>query len=288
VIDSAFFQSVSDIAPIRQGDVIQLDARGDDADPFWGVIVTADCDIAQEKMGEFYTYLRIATAREYVERIWASEELAKASADYGAKSVQMIQDIDRKRDTRVHAMQVSDLINWIREDGAELVADVVQIVNPTQRKKAVGLFKALALTDEREAEFETPLARLTTCWSHAGKSPKDQKSQIENALNHRKMRGDFMFIPTLPNEKRIGFVVLMRDIRSILKSDLYLSRLSLKIAKGEPGFYRIGRFSDFIRYAIAQKMAFLFSRIGMTEVFESEADEAISLVIDSLPMLSKS
>jgi hypothetical protein len=75
---SSFFQDVSEASPIRQGDVIVRIHIGNDgtaSEEEFGVIITADCDIAQEKMGPFYTYVSLVSAQQYVEHIWAAEEL---------------------------------------------------------------------------------------------------------------------------------------------------------------------------------------------------------------------
>jgi hypothetical protein len=97
------------------------------------------------------------------------------------------------------------------------------------------------------------------------------------------MRSDYLLTPTLPSETEVGFVVMLRDIRTIKPSDLFATRLDLRIGNGgESGMYRIGRFSDFIRYAIAQRMANLFSRIGMTEKFETECEVAAGLTLETL------
>ena len=44
--------------------------------------------------------------------------------------------------------------------------------------------------------------------------------------------------------------------------------------------YRIGRFSDAIRYAIVQRMAYLFFRIGMSDEFESDCDTVAELILE--------
>jgi hypothetical protein len=63
MVEGSYFQTVGTDAPIRQGDIIRKDIVGDDIHSIWGVVITADCDIAQQKMGEFFTYL---TARSTI------------------------------------------------------------------------------------------------------------------------------------------------------------------------------------------------------------------------------
>jgi hypothetical protein len=73
---SSFFQSVDGDSPIRQGDIIvpyNIDESNEEKIQF-GVIVTADCDIVQKKMGNFFTYVTMVTANYYLEEIWGFEE----------------------------------------------------------------------------------------------------------------------------------------------------------------------------------------------------------------------
>jgi hypothetical protein len=212
--DPAFFQVVSDRAPIRQGDIIRLDADTDPLPPTWGVVVTADCDIAQEKMGDYFTYLHIVPARRYLEHVWAAEELLKLGTQYAEKCVNLVYEADRKRNPQVRPMDAPELLGWIREDGADGVVDAIGITATKERAKAAALFETFALSDELTGNFLTPLERLTACWSRAGKHQNEQTGQIANAVNYRQMRSDYMFVPTLPNETAVGFVILLRDIRS--------------------------------------------------------------------------
>ena len=131
------------------------------------------------------------------------------------------------------------------------------------------------------------LALLKECWDRAGKKEPEQKGLISSAVIHRVMRADYILLPTLPTEAGIGFVVLLRDIRTIHHSELFVTRFDMRIRDGQRGMYRIGRFNDSIRYAIAQRMAFLFTRIGMTEHFETECKSAADLIVESFTSLSK-
>jgi hypothetical protein len=67
------FAFVDDAAGIRQGDII----RKRKPDLTWGVILTADCDIARRKTGNQYTWLEIISLQDYLETQWASEQLGK-------------------------------------------------------------------------------------------------------------------------------------------------------------------------------------------------------------------
>jgi len=256
----------------------------------WGVIVTADCDIVQEKMGEFFTYLVIRTARDYVEQVWAGEEIAKIRERYGRIAVEQIHLADQLRDPDATPLSFTELFDWVRTDNADAILHAVAITQVATRQRVGTSIEVFALTDERVGEYSTSLERLKACWKREGKKEPEHRGIVQNALRQRQMRSDYMLTPTLPSETEVGFVVMLRDIRAVRSSDLFTNRLDLRIGNGSPAaMYRIGRFSDFIRYAIAQRMANLFSRIGMTEQFETECEVAASLILETLiPVIGKS
>lgn len=261
--EHAFFQPVSDQSPFRQGDVIRRDiapsAEGQPATAEWGVIITADCDIAQEKMGEFFTYLVIRSARDYVEHVWASEEISRLVDRHGRVAVEHILRADQARDPNATPLTFAELSDWVLADGADAILNAVMISQAAIRKKVATALEVLALVDDRRRTHSTPLKRLRACWTCEGKKEPEHKGLVQNALRQRQMRSDYMLTPTLPSETEVGFVVMLRDIRAIKPSDLFASRLDLRIGNGgNSAMYRIGRFSDFIRYAIAQRMANLF------------------------------
>ena len=270
--------------PVRQGDILctrAFDEQGNDGlARKWGVIVTADCDIAQGKMGGLFTYLTIVTAQEYLEHIWATDQIAALNRRWGQKAIDIIHAADRKRDRKVKPLRLLQLLNWIREDGSAAVLESVSIEGTKSRSSAKTL-DLFALSSDSH-EYTTPLEQLRACWDLDGRKLKEQSGTIKSALHQRYMRSDCILIPALPAEDEVGFVILLRDIRSVSPCELHLSQLRMKVSGGTSGIYRIGRFSDFIRHSIAQRLAILFSRIGMTPEFEDECVSAGELVAEHI------
>ncbi|WP_205918457.1 hypothetical protein, partial [Pseudomonas viridiflava] len=75
----SYFKDWSDEEEIRQGDIISRIVHLHDQKPErrWGMVVTADCDIAQNKANNKYTWLEIVPAEEYVQYHWAPDMLRK-------------------------------------------------------------------------------------------------------------------------------------------------------------------------------------------------------------------
>lgn len=283
-MDKKFFQGVSDLSPFRQGDVIR--SHRTDANPKgltrWGVIITADCDIAQGKSGDLLSYLPILSARDYLQTLWANEEIEKIVRRYGSIASGHIHRAASALNPQTKPLLPSELIDWSFVDGAEKVVATVGIKKQSDLKATITALKILALCHP-DCISATPLESLISCWRVEGRNEADQRGMVRSALRQSQMRSEFLLIPTLPNETEVGFIVTLRDIRTIGLSEIFPNKLDLRIKSGsQNAMFRIGRFSDFIRYSIAQRMANLFSRIGMTVEFEDECEQSTSLVCESI------
>jgi hypothetical protein len=87
-------------------------------------------------------------------------------------------------------------------------------------------------------------------------------------------------LPELPRQSGLGFVVMLRSMWSIMSPDLYPTEQDARINDRPDAFHRVGRLNDGIRFSITQKMAFLFSRIGMPKTFESACETAAELTAE--------
>lgn len=209
--------------------------------PEWGVIITADCDIAQYKMGDYFTYLVILPAQDYLEHIWAAEEIGKIATRAGSAAVEQIHRMDKRRDPNAMPLEPAELLEWLRADGADAILDAVSITQASVRTKTRDTMETFALTDPHLTGFSTPLDRLKACWARSGRKEAEQRGLLQSALTPRQMRSDCVLTPTLPSESEVGFVVMLRDIRAIQSTALYPSRLDLRIRDGGwTSMYRVG------------------------------------------------
>lgn len=274
MFEERFFYEVAEGVPIRQGDVIRADDQSGDGSPIWAVIVTADCDIAQGKMGSFFTCLEVVTATDYIGHYWAADELSKLRKKYEDRAISLIHSADVKHNPEAQPISPADLADWVGQDGAE---GVVQLLSMT-RGAETECVQALRIVAAAQVEDKTELDRLKDVWCLLKRTKKDQDGAMRGAVRPSQMRSDYILLPALPAEREIGFVVLLRSIRSISPNKIHPSRLSLRISGERDGFYRIGRLKDFLRYSISQKWTSLYSRIGMTDNFESECETAAEII----------
>ncbi len=266
-------------AELRQGDLIR---RSVGASPFgeWGFVLTADCDIAQGKAGDHFTYLEVVQAETYLERAWAPTQLRRLIEKQSKYASEQLSGF-MKRSGLDLSLTPQQLVDWVSESHPDkIVAATNRTGRPVDarcRSVLDGLHTVLATLSG--ASY---MRRFVEFRSAIGDSPDKIKKSIAEAFQGEKGFPDFFLLPELPGQSGYGFAVMLRSIRSVESRYLYSTALDARIDGAPEAFWRAGRLDDGVRFAITQKLAFLFSRIGMPEHYENECDMAVELMTGAL------
>ncbi|HFL7937961.1 TPA: hypothetical protein ACG5DM_000961 [Pseudomonas putida] len=274
-----FFTLIDDTEEVRQGDIIrQLNPKNGLTERL-GIVITADCDIAQKKNGQRYTWLEIVPMAAYVEGPWAQEQLRKLSEKRSKGVLDYLNAQIRKRDPSLTALTHEALVLWLRSKSAEEILASTTGKSPTAGEKQLRDLQAFALTVSSD-ETESAFSRLKGAWTLYGTDEKSQQDSVRNAFKDSGGFQDYFVLPELPRETGLGFVVMLRSMWSLMANDLYLTEQDARINDCPDAFHRLGRLNDGIRFSITQKLAFLFSRIGMPTTFESACETAAELTVE--------
>ncbi|MGK3243174.1 hypothetical protein ACCX57_02295 [Enterobacter kobei] len=276
---TVFFTQIEETEEIRQGDIIRkLNSKTGEVEKL-GVVITADCDIAQRKASERYTWLEILPMAAYVEGPWAREQLRKLSEKRSRAVYDYLNAQIRKQNPDLVALTHDSLVHWLQNKTAEeILASVVGQV-PAPDNKQLCELKGLELTvcvDEKQSA----LTRLKEAWTFFNINESRQQEFVRNAFKDSGGFQDYFVLPELPQQAGIGFVVMLRSMGTILANELYFSEQNARIDDRPDAFHRLGRLNDSIRFSITQKLAFLFSRIGMPTTFESACETATELMVE--------
>lgn len=274
-----FFTQIEDTEEVRQGDIIRkLNPTTGETERL-GIVITADCDIAQKKAGERYTWLEIASMAAYVEGPWAQEQLRKLSEKRSKGTLDYLNGQIRKRQPGLTALTHESLVQWLRSKSAEEIFASATGKAPTADDKPLRDLQGFALTVSAD-ETQSAFSRLKGAWTFFGVDEKTQQENVRNAFKDSGGFQDYFVLPELPRQTGLGFVVMLRSMWSIMASDLYLTEQDARIHDRPDAFHRLGRLNDGIRFSITQKLAFLFSRIGMPKTFESACETAAELAVE--------
>ena len=275
---TAFFTQIEDTEEVRQGDIIRkLNPKTGEAT--LGIVITADCDIAQRKASERYTWLEIVPMAAYIEGPWAEDQMRKLSEKRSKAICEYLNGQIRKQQQGLAPLTHESLVKWLRSKTAEEILARVTGKVPTAEDKPLRDLQGFALTVSAD-KTESAFRRLKAAWALFGIEEKNQQDSVRSAFKDGGGFQDYFVLPELPRQTGIGFVVMLRSMWTIMAPDLYLTEQDARIHDRPDAFHRLGRLNDGIRFSITQKLAFLFSRIGMPKTFESACETAAELMVE--------
>jgi hypothetical protein len=274
-----FFKPIDDTEDVRQGDIIrQLHPETGVVEKL-GIVITADCDIAQRKTSDRYTWLEILPMAAYIDGPWAQEQLRKLCEKRSKPICQQLTGQIRKLKPEVTELTHESLVHWLRnKTPAEILTSATGQTPPLDSKQLRDLqgFALTVIAEEGTSAFN----RLKGAWKLFGTDEKTQRESVRNAFKDGGGFQDYFVLPELPRQSGLGFVVMLRSMWTIMAPELYLTEQDARIHDQPGAFHRLGRLNDGIRFSITQKLAFLFSRIGMPTTFESACETATEIAVE--------
>jgi len=261
--------------PVRQGDILG----------FWdwaqlpplqrfGVVITADCDLANGRSEQDLAYLRIISQIDYIDIFWARTQLAKQFKKHLEELTQKINRLRQIKQAAISLFSQDDIVDWVRRSSSDDICDDLSIVDAKERAKSKthieGVLKLVTV-------MATPLD--TPCLSHLveflGKERSDLLKKAKSELN--KTPNEIFFISCFRDSASDeGYYVLLDQIgiirRDRVGDSMSALRSSTKLA------YRFGRLSRTYKYAVAQQFAFLFQRIGLPDEHQARHGSALEKI----------
>ncbi|MFG1938241.1 hypothetical protein [Micromonospora tulbaghiae] len=270
---------VADGALIRQGDIFKF-RDGLSVDDVWqraGVIVTADCDIANDKHGGILSYVPILSLREYL--AWrvlpriAGNRRRRVLRDLSDTVGRIEADADIEPGLSARAVEVLATV----ENGLRDLCSYLRVVTPKDFDALAAMIGEIAVLDRvlKSSEYDEQFrALVSTCKPTKKKSAADVLlSEVRDQL--RNLPGDVFFISSLDREHTEGFVAYLRLIRETRLQHLSTSYYD----KGGRGVvaHRISRLQAPYVYRLTQQMADVFASIGLPEEYEEARDSIFDL-----------
>lgn len=262
--------------PLRQGDIVKLEPGLNTL----GMIVTADCDIVQEKAGDELTLLDVVPAETYVRGEWASREAEKLYKRQIRSLLPLLNKALTSRSENLSALDEHGLADWLMTSEPEKITDSIGLSGGTRKDAAKALECISAWV--RRSKDQDDLLTLKRIWNALGTNTKTIRARLDSVFDPGSSSGDIFFVPYIPNAEGLGYVIRLRSFKSIKRDNVYKNRMDMRLSGQKSGAYRIAHLSDGLRFSIVQKMSVLFSRIGMSEHFEQESGFSSDLVIEKI------
>lgn len=274
-------EHVDDALPVRQGDVLKR-VRGEGRISL-AIVVTADCDIANEKFGEAgLACVQLDLLADHVlgehARSLAQGQLKKRFE----KATEWINKRWSQKDPENVALSEEHVRAWILASTPEEIEAELSL--PVDDKKSFIKRERSAL--QRAQNFiDAPADRYAAidalCALQAQTTSRSaQLKLVFGALNSKDLPLDLFYVSSVPGEVGLGFVAKLRALTFIPFDRTFTSMDAAKDA--ENSFLRVGRLGPTFRHALAQQFGMLFARIGMPKTYELDRDAAFELIADQI------
>jgi len=273
-----YYSDTAPSNPIGQGDIFSVHA-GDELEG-WAVMVTADCDIHQNKYGGHLTYVPIISSQSYIDQIWAPERISENSRKHITSAINIIFDIDKQRDSEVRKMGANDLLGWLSAEGPKNISKAFPEAKKTVSDKLLAELRLIeVLRTQPPGNMFENIKTLKSYWNDKGINESAQKDLLFQSINSS--RTEFFHVPSIPGGDQHGYIALLRYPRTIKDHSVFRSHSDWKLSGIQgPCLIRIGRFADYLRYSIAQQFGILFSRIGLRSSYEDECKASADLTVE--------
>ncbi len=274
------FENLEDLDAVAQGDVFEWV----DTERPWrtfGVVVTADCDLAREKHGGFISYVPAMLSDDFIWTRWRIER-------FGGELKQHLEKSGRRVSGRLasagQAAEVSaDAIrSWLERSGADGVLNDLGVTAPCDRANLANVLKPAEVLITLMSKEVPDLKLLKSAYEvvkPASKSnPQLIAADIQKSWNS--LPGDVFHIPGVPGQnadQKDSLFLHLRHIRQVQAEAL--SARPDELRTGKATCKRVARMSAPFRYAMTQALGRVFTDIGLPEAYETRCKGAAELFL---------
>jgi hypothetical protein len=245
----------SDEKELRQGDILLLDGFGSaPASPSYGIIINADCDLANGKTDGVIAILPVYTFERYLEAFWIPNHLRGELQKVVQATLKLCKIPESESDA---------LILWLKETN--------------HLEASAALIETHGLVVAKHAELHELCRLVAMLLSQPGfhgfegycRTQKDPKAYARKHLDAAKkaMGEGHFFLSEIAGQPGIGFVVRMRRIISLAEANCFKSLPDLRSNTSQDikAGARVARLSPTYQYRVAQLFAYQYSRIGLPD-----------------------
>jgi hypothetical protein len=259
--------------PIRQGDVLGFwDWNSRAPLSRFGVVITADCDIANGRSDQELVYLRTISQADYIDIFWSRSKLDKACDKAFQDLVPLINRLRSIIDREAKGLSRQDVEQWIVSASADEICDAIGVEDPgEQLKLRKNLERTVGIAQLVAAPAGTACLERLASWGRKGLS-----EVIEQATKDlTSLRDELFFLSSIADPaQQSGYYVLLDQIGAVRHDQITNSVSELK--QGNKTVYRFGRLAPTYKYALAQRFAYLFQRIGLPDDHAERHRRALS------------
>jgi hypothetical protein len=273
---------VQDDSPLRQGDVfIWIDSHFSKPWNTYGVVVTADCDLAQRKTFGQVSYIPVLTFDDYIWNFWrpkyCDKHLARIEREVGQSTLEVLKKVNPDQ----REISPAVLRSWIERAGSEGFLDELRQFGCLDVKKLqANVDRLVRLLDLHKLEAfnkDILIKGYSATAAKEGDAVAAFKKELQSSI--ASLPGDIFFISGLSGEASPGLFAHLRSISQCREHDIAtdLTLINQGIARSK----RVGRLRAPFLYALTQNLARVFSDIGLPEAYSNARKASGQSFVDS-------
>jgi hypothetical protein len=254
-----------DDLPLRQGDIFTWVDRGRER-PWrtFGIVITADCDLQQEKTNGQLSYLPILTFEDYIWTFWRVEKFSPVFHRLQKKAVDRLNSVLTRLKTDQKAISEEAGLAWISRTESEALAKEIGLKDVGQTKDFCAIIENYKLVERLLGTSEPDMNLLNSCHAISrGAAPSSDYSGLSRDVQSKisSLPGDVFFISGVEGYESFGLFVMLRHITQCKVDDVAIRPEDLRW--GNASARRIARVNAPYKFALAQNMARVFLDIGL-------------------------
>ena len=276
------FEQLEDLDTVAQGDIFEwVEARRARPWHVYGVVVTADCDLALEKHGGFISYVPAMLSDDFIWARWRLERFAnplQAHLERAARRVSArLEPGGEGTGLSAEAMR-----KWLERAKVDGVLDELGVTAAGERANLSNVLKPTELLMTLMSRESPDLKLLRSAYEIIKPAfVGDRKliaADIQKSWNS--LPGDLFHLPAIPGADTSdggGLFLHLRHIRQ-MSADALSARPDV-LRRGAADCRRVARIGAPYRYAMTQALGRVFTDIGLPDAYEARCRGAAELFL---------
>lgn len=273
------YEDISDPDEVAQGDVIEwLPSHAKAPWRVFGVVVTADCDLAWGKHEGIISYVPGLLSSDFIWQGFRGKFFTSRHAEALQSAAKLANLSRRKMGIADSNISTSAMHDWLKRAGREGVLNELNVADAPREKIRTLLDQILAY-DEVLDQPNADMSLLTRAFAMTGVKG-DQAALIKRIEESwGQLPGDIFHLPSLPTGDEEGMFLMLRHIRQLPASAI--AGRPGDIDGGNAKVKRVARVCPPYRYSITQNLARVFADIGLPEEHDARRKSSAQRFFDT-------
>jgi hypothetical protein len=247
-------------APLRQGDILEAVDRSVSKWERRLLVLTADCDFANDKHQGRVTCVPILDSSDYLLEF----QLPAIRAGYAKKPAAALQAASEK--VGFTGVSRDRLTAWATEDSTPQILAALEI-SEAKAIEFAGYIDALRMLYAEYKSLNSGIEGFATAIEKSGlvKTRDEALARVKGDLRSRinSLPGDAVFLGAVGPADADGYFAYLRHIEQLWEADI-----SVTPTRSAVTHRRLARLSDRFTDAVAQQFGMVFMSIGLPAIYE--------------------